>query len=280
MDQWWGDRERRAAAEFLADTMYRAGSGDGSTLPALAKLAVDRSQGLLIRASAAEYIASLVAEQRGAGPGRTASPQTQTSFATGSGATYAGARGSPGVTSRAPAAVTPAITNAMIGAANDPEPIVRAAALRALGTIGDRDRVLSPVLARLVDPSRVVRAKAAEVLVAFGIVELPGPAGEALRKAQEDYIVSLDAFPDVASNHAAKGWLEAERGNVMVARDALNKATAVEANYAFPWVVKGVLLAREGKFEEAVEMWKKARSIEPSYPNIDQLIAEGEKRKK
>ena len=84
-------------------------------------------------------------------------------------------------------------------------------------------------------------------------------------------------FPDVASNHAAKGWLEAERGNVIVARDALNKATAVEPNYAFPWVVKGVLLAREGRFAEAVEMWKKARSIEPSYPNIDQLIAEAEK---
>jgi Flp pilus assembly protein TadD len=64
-----------------------------------------------------------------------------------------------------------------------------------------------------------------------------------------------------------------------VARDALNKATTVEPNYAFPWVIKGVLLAREGKFAEAVEMWKKARSIEPSYPNIDQLIAEAEKRK-
>jgi hypothetical protein len=40
-----------------------------------------------------------------------------------------------------------------------------------------------------------------------------------------------------------------------------------------------VLLAREGKFAEAAEMWKKARSIEPSYPNIDQLIAEADKRK-
>jgi predicted CXXCH cytochrome family protein len=278
MDEWWGNRERRAAAEFLADTMYRAGSGDGSTLPALAKLAVDRSQGLLVRASAAEYVARLVAEQRGGGgpgPARTASPQTQTSFGTGMTPRTAGTVRPPSI----PAVVTPAITNAMIGAANDPEPIVRAAALLALGTIGDRDRVIAPVLARLVDRSRVVRAKAAEALVAFGIVELPGRAGEALRQAQEDYVVGLDAFPDVASNHAAKGWLESERGNVMVARDALNKATAVEPNYAFPWVVKGVLLAREGKFGDALEMWKKARSIEPSYPNIDQLIAEGEKRK-
>jgi predicted CXXCH cytochrome family protein len=277
MDEWWGDGKRRAEATSLADAMYRAGSGDGSVLPDLARLAVDRSQGLLVRASAAEYVARLVAESKGAAA-RSGSQQAQTAF-------YGGSKVRPNDPlnprpgERPVPVVTPAITNAMIGAANDPEPIVRAAALRALGAIGDRERVLAPVLARLVDRARVVRAKAAEVLVAFGIVELPGQAGDALRKAQEEYVLSLDAFPDVASNHAAKGWLEAERGNVMVARDALNKATIVEPNYAFPWVVKGVLLAREGKFEEAVEMWKKARSIEPSYPNIDQLIAEGEKRK-
>jgi tetratricopeptide (TPR) repeat protein len=277
MDAWWGDGTRRAAAVSLADTMYRAGSGDGSTLPALAKLAVDRSQGLIIRASAADYIARLISESKGVAA-KSSSQQAQTGFY-GAADLRASDRPNPRPTDRGTPVVTPAITNAMIGAANDPEPIVRATALRALATIGDRERVIAPVLARLVDRSRVVRAKAAEVLVGLGIVELPGQAGVALRKAQEDYVLSLDAFPDVASNHAAKGWLEAQRGNVLAARDALNKATAVEADYAFPWVVKGVLLAREGKFDEAVEMWKKARSIEPSYPNIDQLIAEGEKRK-
>jgi predicted CXXCH cytochrome family protein len=279
MDEWWGDRGRRAQATSLADTMYRAGSGDTTTLPALARLAVDRSQGLLIRASAADYIARLVAEAR-TGVAAQSTAMSQTSFGGGSSAgSYAGSRKGANDSSRPPVQITPALINSLIGAAADPEPIVRAAALKALGTIGDRERSLAPVLARLVDNSRVVRAKAAEVLVAFGIVELPGAAGEALKRAQDEYVVSLDTFPDVASNHAAKGWLEAERGNVIVSRDALNKATTVEPNYAFPWVVKGVLLAREGKFAEAVEMWKKARSIEPSYPNIDQLIAEGEKRK-
>ena len=263
--------ERRAGAASLADTMYRAGSGDTTTLPALARLAVDRSQGLLVRASAAESIAHLVS-----GSQQRSSAQSQTSFA-GGGMTPKAAAAAKAPS--APAQVTPAIVNSLIGAADDPEPVVRTAALKALGTIGDRERALGPVLARLVDRTRVVRTKAAEVLVSFGIVELPGPAGEALKKAQDEYVLSLDMFPDVASNHADKGWLEAERGNVIVARDALNKATTVEPNYAFPWVVKGVLLAREGKFAEAVEMWKKARSIEPSYPNIDQLIAEGERRK-
>ena len=65
--EWWGDGERRAKAASLADTMYRAGSGDATTLPALAKLAVDRSQGFLVRASAADYIGRLVSEWRSGG---------------------------------------------------------------------------------------------------------------------------------------------------------------------------------------------------------------------
>ena len=276
MNDWWGDGERRTKAVALADTMYRAGSGDTTTLPALARLAVDRSQGILVRASAAEFIARLISEGRSDGAKRSGSLQSQTSFARGTPVEpSSNARG----TRVAPPSITPAIVNALIGAADDPEPVVRAAAVKALGTIGDRERALAPVLARLVDQTRVVRARAAEVLVLFGIVELPGNAGQALRRAQEEYILSLDMFPDVASNHAAKGWLEAERGNTLSARDALNRALAVEPQYAFPWVVKGVLSAREGRFAEAVDMWKKARSIEPSYPNIDQLIAEAEKRK-
>ena len=273
MTEWWGDadRDRRAKSASLADTMYRAGAGDGSALPDLARLAVDRSQGLVIRASAAAYIGTLVTQSRTGGMVAKANSESQTSFA----------GLAPKAEARKPVVVnvTPAIVNALVGSANDPEPTVRAAAVEALGAVGDRQRSVVPITARLVDQSRVVRSKAAEVLVSFGITELPGAAGEALRKAQDEYIVGLDTFPDSASNHGAKGWLEAERGNLIVARDALNKATSLDPNYAFAWVIKGVLSARDGKFADAVEMWKKARSIEPSYPNINQLIAEAEKRK-
>src|SRR5687768_12556666 len=151
MDAWWGDRERRAGAAALADTMYRAGSGDTTALPALARLAVDRSQGLLVRASAAEFIAHLVS-----GAQQRSSAQSQTSFA-GGGMTAKAAAAVKAPS--APAQVTPAIVNSLIGAADDPEPIVRTAALMALGTIGDRERALGPVLARLVDRTRVVRTK-------------------------------------------------------------------------------------------------------------------------
>jgi predicted CXXCH cytochrome family protein len=291
MDAWWKDDDRRSKAAALATTMYRAGSGDGAVLPELAKVALDRSQGFVLRASAADYIGRIVDEAR-TGRKKRATAQTQTSFDIRStnGSTKGSTNVVRGINARSTPAepqsnlrrspvVTPAIVNALIGAASDPEPAVRVTAVSSLAIVGERERVLAPITARLIDQARIVRSKAAEVLVGVGIVELPGAAGEALRRAQDEYIAGLDSFPDTASNHGAKAWLESERGNVIVARDALNKATTVDPNYAFAWVVKGVLLVRDGKFGDAVEMWKKARSIEPSYPNIDQLIAEAEKRK-
>lgn len=277
MTQWWGDDDRRKKAASLADTMYRAGSSDMTTLPALARLAVDRSQGLFIRASAADSISRLISESRSGVRQRGGSIQTQTSFGDRSNARGTAVERPSNV--RGTAVITPVIVNAMIGAADDPEPIVRAAAVKALGIIGDPDRALGPVLARLVDRARVVRARAAEVLESFGVIELPGRAGEALRRAQDEHVAGLLSFPDVASLQASRGWFEAQRGRVSAAHEALDAAVALEPDYAYPWVVKGVLFAREGKFADAVAMWKKARSIEPSYPNIDQLIAEGEKRK-
>ena len=63
------------------------------------------------------------------------------------------------------------------------------------------------------------------------------------------------------------------------AQKALDQAIQVDPNFARPYVVKGVLSARAGRYQEAVDFWKKARSIEPGYPRIDELIAEAEKRK-
>ena len=41
---------------------------------------------------------------------------------------------------------------------------------------------------------------------------LPGRAGEVLARAQDDFAAALRDFPDSASNHAALGWLDSERG--------------------------------------------------------------------
>ena len=269
MDQWWGDAARRKASLAIADTMYRAGSGDAAVLPELARLAVDRSQGLLIRASAVEFMGQLAVGSAGT---PSADVQSQTAF--GYGSTPAAER-----KVGKPVALSPAQINALIGAAADPEPVVRAEAVNALLATGDRARVLSPLAARLVDSSRVVRARAAEALLVLGVAELPGPAGEALIRAQDDYAMALGQFPDIAGNHAALAWLEVERQRLAPAHAALDAAIRLDPRLARAWVIKGVIAARENRFDEAISLWRKAKALEPAYPNIDLLIAEAEKRK-
>ena len=44
-------------------------------------------------------------------------------------------------------------------------------------------------------------------------------------------------------------------------------------------MIKGVIAARDGRFAEASSLWRKAKALEPGYPNIDRLIEEAEKRK-
>ena len=59
---------------------------------------------------------------------------------------------------------------------------------QALAATGQAEKVLPALTARLIDPSRVVRTRAAEGLLALGIVDLPGAAGQALARAQDEYL--------------------------------------------------------------------------------------------
>ena len=273
MDEWWGDGSRRAKSVGVAETMYRAGSGDVTVIPALAVLGVDRNEGLTIRASAVDYIGRMLSASRTRGVAGDGPQQSQTSF--GSSSDLNRRLPSTGVIPIAPLTV-----NRLIGAASDPEPAVRAVAVRALGATGLREeKVLAVITARLTDDARIVRVRTAEVLLSYGIAEFPGRAGTLLSRAQEEYRTSLQSFPDRAANHTELGWLASELGDTAAANASLNDALAFSPHSARPYVLKGVLFARDGRFADAVEIWKKARSIEPSYPNIDQLIAEAEKRK-
>jgi tetratricopeptide (TPR) repeat protein len=245
-----------------------------TSVPSLARLAVDRTQPALIRASAVEFIERFVVGKAG-----TASTdhQSQTSFV-GPDARPQPAAAKPRRRPE-PVTLTPNQLNALIGAAADPESLVRAQAVFALLATGARERVLAPLTARLTDASRVVRARAAEALLAFGVAELPGAAGVALDRAQDDYAQALTDFPDAAANHTALGWLQSERRQLPEAKAALDRAIHLDPAAPRPWVIKGVIAAREGNFALASELWRKAKSIEPSYPNINQLIAEADKRK-
>ncbi len=240
MDAWYGNGERRRAVVTMSDVIYRAGAGDESALPDVAKLAIDRSHGTLIRASAAEFAWQLMAKK----------PSGDFS---------------------------PAIINSLIGAASDPEPQVRTMAVRALSLVRS-PQVLSVLGARLVDDARVVRINAAEAMLNLGIVALEGSAGAALSRAQDEWMMSLATFNDVADDHTTLARVEAARGRTDEAAKEFTTAARLDPTDPKPHVYLGVLAARASKFTEALQQFKIAKALAPSYQNLDRLIEEAQKR--
>ena len=241
MDCWYGDVARRRATVVMADAMYRAGTGDVTVLPEVARYAADRSHGALVRASAAEFAGQLM----------SASDQA--------------------------AAAGPAVVNALIGAASDPEPMVRVMAVRALGVAKD-PRALPVLGAHLTDEARLVRVAAAAGLMSQGVTKLEGRAGEVLARAQDEWATSLRTFNDVSQDQTTLGWLESSRGDTAQAVTDLRNAVTIDPRNPTPYVYLGVLAARAGRFDEALQHFKKAKEIAPSYRNLDRLISEAQKR--
>jgi predicted CXXCH cytochrome family protein len=255
MDAWYGagDRERRARAMRLAETMYRAGGGDRSAFGGLARVLSDRSYGVIVRASAADFLGRLATAR---GPERPA----------------------PHAAGDAAAALPLEAANALLSASADREPIVRAVSVRALGFAGER-RAIPAITGRLRDPARVVRVTAAAALLALGVPRLEGPAGQALVKAQDEYAASLQAFPDSSDNHASIAWLEMSRGGDARADAALSTAIALDPANPRPRLLRGVLFARQDRLDDALREWKEVKRLDPKHPRIDLLIDEAQRRR-
>lgn len=258
MDRWYGNGDRRRAVVAMADAMYRAGTGDASALPEVARLAVDRSHGAPVRASAAEFAGQLLARRAALSrqPAGLSRPEPAPSTA----ANSAGAL----------------VTNALIGAAADPEPMVRVTAIRSLSAVDD-PRVLPVVAAHLIDPLRLVRVSAAEALLDRNVAQLDGAAGQALSRAQDELAESLRTFNDIASDHATLGWLEASRGRPEHGAAELRTAIDLDARDPRPHVYLGIIAARAANYEEALRQWKAAKALAPAYRNVDRLIDEAQK---
>jgi hypothetical protein len=240
MDGWYGedDRTRRLRVMRRADAMYRAGAGDRAALPGLVSVLSEPSEGIVVRASAADFIGRLT---------------------TGGGLPLDAA-------------------NALLKATADREPMVRAMAIRALGFAGER-RAVPAISARLRDPARVVRVTAASALLALGVATLEGQAGTALVRAQDEYAESLQAFPDSSDNHASLGWLEMSRGRDADADRSIRTAIDLNPKDAHARVLRGVLLARQDKLDDAIREWSEAKKLDPSNQRIDLLIDEARRRK-
>src|SRR5262249_8426742 len=141
IDRWYGNGDRRRAIVSMSDTIYKAGSGDVKALPEVARLAPGGRHVSLIRASGADVAGQLLAKARRD-------------------------------------TISTEVINALIAAASDPEPVVRATAVQSLGLVVD-DRTSAVIASHLSDPARVVRVRAAEALLDRRSRQLGGARGAA-----------------------------------------------------------------------------------------------------
>jgi Flp pilus assembly protein TadD len=111
-----------------------------------------------------------------------------------------------------------------------------------------------------------------------GITTLDGPGQRVLAAALDDWEESLRTFGDLASHHTTLGWLRAQRGDVDLAEKELRLGVSLDPTDARPHVYLGVLNARAGHFDQALQQFKTAKTLNPSYRNLDRLIEEVEKR--
>jgi tetratricopeptide (TPR) repeat protein len=278
LDRWYGETgaTRRRRALLVADAFYGAADDSVTAPKQLASLLADRTRGPVVRASAADALGRLMAS----GTAAVLRTESQTSFADAGAARRSEAeaarkRGEGDERSPRPPRAT--FVNALIGGAADPEPMVRASAVHALGLTADAGATI-PLVARLTDRSRVVRVRAAQALLALGVARLPGAAGDALARAQDEYAASLQTFPDRAEDHASLGWLDMERGSEARAIEALERATRLDPSQWRAQVLLGIIDARHARYGAALERWRTVKRARPAYPNIDRLIEEAVRR--
>jgi HEAT repeat protein len=165
----------------------------------------------------------------------------------------------------------------LLGAASDPEPVVRVTAVQALGFVDDV-RVIPSLASHLTDPARVVRANAAQALLRLGISHLDDPYGKALLQAQADYADTLSIFHDVAADHVSLGWLKAETSDISGALEELKTGLALDPRNGMAYVYLGVIAARSGNYAEAIGDWERAKALGAGNAGIDRLISEARKR--
>jgi tetratricopeptide (TPR) repeat protein len=124
------------------------------------------------------------------------------------------------------AATLPAVRNAL----NDPDPMVRSAAVNALAGADAATR--AQLLSRLLgDPVRLVRMDAARALAGEAEARLAPDDRKRLESALEEYVAAQRFNADRPEAHTSLGTLEATRGRDAEAVAAYRKALALDPTY-------------------------------------------------
>lgn len=120
---------------------------------------------------------------------------------------------------------------------NDPDPMIRAAAVDAQRAAEDQTKVLR-LVERLDDPSRSVRMAAARGLLGAPVARLPQAVANRLRVAQGEMQASYGARLDFPETHLQLGGLALTMRNFQAADQAFARATDLDPQLVDAWIMQ------------------------------------------
>ena len=166
---------------------------------------------------------------------------------------------------------------ALVAAAKDDSPLVRAAAVEALGMAGG-EGVAAALAAACGDDYRLVRVRAAAALAGYPPAALADANPLAIQIATDEYLASLCARPDHWSSHFNLGNYYLAIGNPAAAARAFETAVELEPDMLMPYVNASIAYARLNRKDDAEKALRTALKIDPQSAeanmNLGMLLAE------
>jgi predicted CXXCH cytochrome family protein len=157
----------------------------------------------------------------------------------------------------------------LLGAAEDPEPLVRARVAAALGDI--LEHTPAPPLERALrrgarDPVRLVRMQAAWGLRRADLAAMPADEARALSGAFDEWRRATLVLADTPEAYHNLGVFESDRGNASAAIEAYRQALRLWPTSLMPRNNLALLLAREKRYAEAEAELLEIRRVHPDWP--------------
>ncbi len=161
-----------------------------------------------------------------------------------------------------PPTQNPQLQEALIGAARDPSPLVRGAAVQALGLIPSTES-LQALIEATADDVRLVRVRAAAGIAAFPRMSIPPAYRAQMRKANDEYLASLTTRPDHWTSHYNLGNYHLALGDAKAAVASYRTASQLDPQAILPLVNAAIAHARSGENDKAEQALRQALKRAP-----------------
>jgi len=161
-----------------------------------------------------------------------------------------------------PPAQDPQLQKILLGAAKDPSPLVRGAAVQALGLIPSVES-LQTLIEATADDLRLVRVRAAASIASFPLMSIPPAYQAQMQKANDEYLASITTRADQWTSHYNLGNFHLSQGNAKAAVASYQTALQLDPQAILPMVNTAIAHARMGENDQAEQALQQALKQAP-----------------